>query len=41
METGLRFGQKIKKDSRLFLDKVKELDKTEDCILDWSQVNVT
>lgn len=29
------------KDSRLFLDKVKELDKTEDCILDWSQVNVT
>lgn len=28
------------KDSRLFLDKIKDLDKTQDCILDWSQVNV-
>lgn len=28
------------KDNRLFLDKIKDLDKTEDCILDWSQVNV-
>lgn len=28
------------KDSRLFLDKVKDLNKTEDCILEWSQVNV-
>lgn len=28
------------KDSRLFLDKAKDLDKTEDCILDWSQINV-
>lgn len=28
------------KDSRLFLDKVKDLDKTEDCIIEWSQVNV-
>ena len=28
------------KDSRLFLDKIKDLDETKDCILDWSQVNV-
>lgn len=28
------------KDSRLFLDKIKDLDKTEDCILEWSQINV-
>ena len=28
------------KDSRLFLDKIKGLDETKDCILDWSQVNV-
>ena len=28
------------KDSRLFLDKVKDLNETGDCILDWSQVNV-
>lgn len=28
------------KDSRLFLDKIKDLDETEDCIIEWSQVNV-
>jgi len=28
------------KDSRMFLDKAKDLDKNGDCILEWSQVNV-
>lgn len=28
------------KDSRLFLDKVKDMQEVESCILDWSQVNV-
>jgi len=29
-----------KKDSRLFLDKIKDLDAENDCILEWSDVNV-
>lgn len=29
------------KDSRLFLDKIKDMKGHEDCILDWSQINVT
>jgi len=28
------------KDSRLFLDKIKDMEGSENCILDWSQVNV-
>jgi len=29
-----------KKDSRLFLEKIKDLNEKEDCILEWSDINV-